>query len=92
MFLQISIHHVTRKKKTKRSLDYVCLVYLLISNRAILSCDQETSVLTAAAHTFTKGHTPYKVGHGPFSVISVPASQRTHSVSIIKQPTVQFQE
>jgi hypothetical protein len=33
-----------------------------------MKCDPETSVITAAVHTFTKERTPYKVGHCPFSV------------------------
>ena len=82
------LHHVTRKKKTKRSSDCICVIYLLIENRAVLECDPETSVITAAAHTFTKERTHNKVGHCRYSVNSLPASQRTHSVSIIKQLTV----
>ena len=64
-------------KKTKQSLNCIWLICLLIQIRAILKCDPETSVITASAHTFTKEHTPYRVGHGLFSVNSVPASQRT---------------
>ena len=79
----------TSHEKTKQSLDCICVIHLLIESRAKLKCDPETSVITAAAHTFTKERTHYKVGHRPFSVNSVPASQRTYSVSIIKQSTVQ---
>lgn len=47
--------------------------------------DPKTFVFTEAVHIFTEERTPHRVSHVPFSVTSVTASHRTHSMSTIKK-------